>query len=256
MANPSAVLTLLESTAESGAGTSGVVQLDEGRTAALVYLRCTVGSVSVTLETSPDGTNGWRSVLQLAGGVLQAGTSSVTVERAVDDLDGYLRATWPDGTDATFEITAVGHQLLTRRSELYAKLAKSICDETEQQHPGIVARALIVATDVCVGPLGAFRDIDCMIRKFGIAGGPLGEVELTLDYYLVPRSITDAVASIAALIVLERHGFVGGGVDELVVAADKKARDWLVSVGDGNSAGAAAGGGSTQWRWSIPTERR
>jgi hypothetical protein len=200
MANPSDTLTLHALGEETGAGEGGAVNLrsDEvERTAAYVRLRITEDTVPfpLAIETSTDGSTGWRKIDQLMGG------SSARAEvLAVDDLDQYLRVTWPAATAGTFSCTAVAHQLLARRDDLYAKISRDICRETDEKEPGTVARALIEATDVVVGPLGAFRDIDCMIRLFGIAAGPLGEVELTLPYEQVPKSVVGAVASIAALI--------------------------------------------------------
>lgn len=250
MANPSAVLTLHALGAEVGAGSGTGQDIGAASTAALVSYRCTVGTApAITLETSPDGSSGWRTA-----GTLTARTTTLAEELALEGLSRYLRASWPAATAATFEATAVGHQLLARRNDLYAKLSRAVCDETEQQEPGIIARALIEATDAAVGPYGAFRDIDCMISKFGISAGPLAEVELTLDFSQVPRSIVGAVASIAALIVLQRHGFVGGGVDELVVAADTAARAWLLGAASSGSSGAA--GGSRPWQWTVQLARR
>lgn len=256
MANPSSEFTLHALGAESGAGSGTGVDLrsDEvERTAAYVRLRVTGATVPfpLTLETSADNSTGWRPVGQMFGG-----GSPVAEVLAVDDCDRYLRVGWPAGTTGTFSATAVGHQLLARRDDLYAKLDREICRETDEKEPGTVARALIEATDVAVGPLGAFRDIDCMIRLFGIAAGPLGEVELTLPYEQVPKSVVGAVASIAAKFVLLRHGFVGGGVDELVVAADAEARAWLLGVGNKATAAGVPTGVPVPQQWTIPMFRR
>lgn len=250
MANPTDLLTLHALGAEVGQGSGASSDIEAVRSAALVQLRVTAGTAQVTVETSTDGSTNWRTA-----GTLTPRTTTLTEELAVDGLAQHLRCSWPAGTAGTFEVTAVGHQLLVNRGDLYAKLARSTCDETEQAEPGIVARALIEATDVAVGPLGAWHDIDCLILAFGIAAGPLGEVELTLAFDQVPLSIRAAVASIAALIVLERHGFVGGGVDELVIAADARAREWLVAAGSKSSASSTAPPAQTT-RWTIPTLRR
>lgn len=247
MANPSDTLTLHASGAESGAGQGTAVDIESVRSAALITLETAdTANLQVSIETSADGSSAWKHV---------ASMTPDDTEIAVAGLSRYIRATWGSTTDATFEVTAIAHQLLARPVDLYAKLSRKICDAIDAEEPGTVARSLIEATDVVVGPLGAFRDIDCMITHFGLSAGPIGEVELTLDFKDVPLSIVGAVANIARLLVLQRHGFVGGGVDELAVAADKQAREWLLGIG-ASGGGSALGGVASGWRWSIPTARR
>jgi hypothetical protein len=252
MANPTDSLELHAMGAESGAGASSGEDITAVRSAALVQLRVATGTASATVQTSSDGST-WRDVATLG-----PRTNTLTEELAVDALARYLRVSWPASTAGTFEVAAVAHQLLARRIDLYAKLERRICEETEQLEPGIVARALIEATDVAVGPLGAFRSIDCMLgviagthTNTSPATSPLGAFGLQIPFSALPLSVVGAVASIAALIVLNRHGFVGGGIDEAIVEADKAAREWLIGVGEKSSAQA-----TPLWRWEFQHARR
>ena len=207
MANPSDTLELRALAAASGAGSSSAVDIGAGRSAAFFTLRATVATaaLSVQVQTSGDGSTGWHDV----GESIAIGTTPGfpdPVRIAIDRLERYVRVTWPANTNATFEVTAVAHQLFAARADLYAKLDRAICTRAEQKERGVVARSLIEATDVALDLLG---------------------VGYTPPFTKLPESVVGAVAAIARLTVLEVHGFVGGGIDELAINGDQRARESL-----------------------------
>jgi hypothetical protein len=207
MANP-VTLELRASATASGAGTGTAVDMGLRRTAALVTVRATVvgAELKATIQTSPDGSTGWRQVAAMPA-LPAVGVS----KRVLDGLDRYLRVVWPAGTDATFEAAAEAHQLYAEREDLLDSLSAELMERADRKHPGAVARALLNATGRAASALA-----------------PIHAMPLTT----VPLELKDAVTSLAALQVLVQNGLAGGGIDELVASRAEHARLWLKQVAE------------------------
>lgn len=205
MANP-ATLTLHASGAESGAGLGAAVDLGTDRTAALLTLRGTVigAELNVTLQTSPDGSTGWRTIATLSP---MAAVGAV--KRAIDQLERYVRCTWPAPTNATFELVAEAHQLYATNDDLLDSLGQELIDRAETKRKGARARALIKGTAAVASALT-----------------PIYPMPLTT----IPADVADAAGSLAALILLTQNGLAGGGIDALVSQRAEAARLWLKEV--------------------------
>ena len=207
MANPT-TLTLHASGAESGAGSGDAVDVGAARSAAILSLRATVvtAELRVAVQTSPDGSTGWRQVCSLPA-LMSAGRT----ERAVDELERYVRATWPAGTDATFELLAEAHQLYATRSDLLDSLSAEILQRADSKRPGAVARALLNASS-----------------RVASALKPIYPMPLTT----IPLVVKDNTGALAALQVLTLNGLAGGGIDALVQQRAEAARLWLKAVAE------------------------
>jgi len=203
MANPLAI-SLHDSGAESaGAGAGDAVDLEELRSAAKLVLRVTAcsGTLSTTVQTSPDGSTGWRTVR-----LLDNATSIGVWRYALDDLERYLRVIWTVGTSATFALAGEAHQLYAEPHDLAGKISDLVIERARQDNPDLRADALIKASDEMQSALA---------------------VHYTLPIATLPEIIRDKTGDLAAYKLLARIGFVGGGTDEIVLKAYDEALAWV-----------------------------
>ena len=198
---------LLEALA-SGSGTA--IDIGSGRTAAEIELRCTAcsGSFTASIETSPDGTTGWRLVKKL-----DALNGPEVKYYVLGKLDRWVRVTWvlSAAGSATFEVFGTAHQLYAEVRHL--ALTKEALERAERREPGKVVRSLIEATG-----------------EAEIALGSKNDTPLTA----VPVALRGHVASIAQLLIIVGNN-QGAGVDELIAKSCDESRKWLKGLRSGGN---------------------
>jgi hypothetical protein len=154
MANPRYV-TLRSVTSSTGSGASAAFHVDSditdpraNRTAGrftLNVMSVSAGSLSVSIETSPDNTN-FRHVDYFPP-VNQAGGS---VDQAFAKLDSYVRVRWvlEAGASAVFGVTGLAHQLYFPPEAInsIAFPEKVNIDHEREAPPNVVADCSIVGT--------------------------------------------------------------------------------------------------------------
>src|SRR5690348_6695707 len=108
MADAAQITVLAIGAVSAGTGTGAAVDLGERRTAAEIALRITAATAALatTLETSADGSTGWREVLRM-----DTVQEPALLRYAVDSLDRYVRVTWDAAAATTFGLDARAHQL-------------------------------------------------------------------------------------------------------------------------------------------------
>lgn len=115
----SAAVSLLASSARTTTGSGAAVDLAE-KTTCVLYLDVTAvsgtGTLTVTVQTSPNGTSGWTTVSPSAG---SSGSTVFTAASAVGlqkvtfpDCSQYVRASWSITGGATFTFSVLGTALL------------------------------------------------------------------------------------------------------------------------------------------------
>lgn len=191
-----------------GPGTGAGVDLGALHSAVILLFRVTAntGSLSVTLETSPDGATGWR-VVKLIDTTNQG---SYVKRFAFDQLDRWVRVTWnAEGASATFSVTGESHQLYVERYDLGGKIEAEVLERADQEHEDIVPRALIAAS----------AEMETSLA-----------VQHPMPLSSVPEIVRDKTGDIAVYKILGRVGYAGGGIDALVVEAHTLALDWCEKV--------------------------
>ena len=207
MANPLAI-TLHALGIESSSGQSAAVDIEAIRSAARLTLTITAvvgGAPTITLETSPDGTTGWRHV----GGFTALGAAA-SEERSFDQCDRYLRVAWTVGTSATFSVAGDAHQLFVQRADVEAEIGESALSEVEGND---YANALIKAS--------------CDIED-ALAGAYVP------PFSAIPLSVRQRGGAIAAFRALKQRGFdPDNPADALVLKGNDDAMSWLARVARG-----------------------
>lgn len=216
MADVAAITVQALGEVSAGSFTGDAVDLGERRTA--LKARCRVTDCSATfrvaLETSDNGTDGWRE----AGVVLQFANKPLLRQHPLDGLDRYVRAVGEAVADTTFELTGEAHQLYADRADLALELSADMLARLEAAEPGAVARALIAATAEMESALA---------------------VQHPLPLTTVPQIVRDKTAAIAAYAAMKRlisasQGAVCSGPSAdtitLVTSAHKHALEWLVEA--------------------------
>ncbi len=212
MADVAAITVQALGEVAAGAFTGTAVDLGERRTAAKLRCRVTActGTFKVSLQTSDDGSTGWRD----AGLVAQL-TKPALKQHAIEGLDRYVRVSGTTADATTFELTAEAHQLYADVSDLTLKLSTDLIMRIDNAEPGAVARALIAAT----------ADMESALA-----------VQHPLPLTTVPEIVRDKTADLAAYRALARlitaaQGLMCNGPSEqtLAVATEnqKAANAWL-----------------------------
>ena len=204
----SLAVPLLALGAQSGSGSGAAVDIGETRSSVKLSLTITaiVGTLTVSIETSPDGLTGWRQI-----GAFDAATAIGRQRYAFDECDRYVRATWATGTNATFSVAGAAHLLFARRSDI----------TSAQMRPEALA-----SIDVRVLA-------DCLIKASGIAEPEISTANpLPLTQW--PEEVTSACAAIAVYYAMRHRGFnPEGGADPLIVKDSDDAKKWFRAVARG-----------------------
>lgn len=209
MANATAItLRALSAAAENGEGDT--VDIGESRSAATVNVAVaaitgTNARLDVSLQTSPDGTSGWRVVAKV--GQLH---DARRIERAFIGLDRFVRVVWSltSGAEATFSADGEAHTVYANRADL--KCSSETIARAQDADPDAVARALILMSSAAESEL-------------------VTAVGLALTKW--PGVLRSHVANMAAYELGMRGGFQGAGIDEFLVKAHDDAMSWLKRVG-------------------------
>ena len=210
MANPSDTLELHELGSESSSGSGDAVDLGELRSAARLALEVTeiTGALTVTLETSANGSSGWRSVDSWP-----VATETGKVERAFVGCSRYVRISWAfggGGQSAAFAVTGEGHQVYFSESDVTS---------------GAIAR-------------GALAEISKHVMAFAILAGS-DDIEnalasaYTMPIVKWPPSVSQRGAEIAAWVALKQRGTQTDGPDLFVKDAHDQAQSWLNRIAAG-----------------------
>jgi len=202
MANALAVI-LHAFGAESGSGSGPDRDIEPLRTAAELTLSAqqVVGTLAVTLQTSPDGTS-WRNL-----GTFDAITASSGAQtKSFFGCDRHLRVTWPSGTSAVFSVAGQAHTVFATRQDLrLAMPARQLSEASDE----LIAEALIKGS----------ADVEDALLNVG--DGPITEWS---------PSVRVRAAAIAAYHIMLSPGFAGAGIDELVVKGWDDAQKWLTRI--------------------------
>ena len=197
--------------AETASGSGAAVDIGELRSAAKLHLRVTASTVAagvslvVTLETSPDGTTGWRAVASF-----DPTTSVVRAERVFDELERFIRVSWTmsGGDSFTFSVSGKAHVLLaTWQDVITSTLPLQALEELPIETR---AKNLLIATEM------AYEEI-----------GPAYPPPLT-DW---SESVRGYTATIAASLMMTFRGVAPEGVDEMIFEQSKAAMSALKRIG-------------------------
>lgn len=200
-------VTLHASGTELSSGTGSAVDVGPLRTLLAGMIRVTAkagpGQAEFALETSPDGSTGWRPVRDL--GVL---SDIGRLEFHADECERFVRVRWvlASLTSATFSVTADAHVLYAKRADLGLSFREKAL-ETEDAEK--LAKQLLSATS----------DIDDALN-----------VNYPLPMTSWPPSITQRCADIGAWRVLKSIGFQPEGSDEVIRLGFEDATKWLEKV--------------------------
>ena len=122
----SAAVSLLSSSARSGSGSGSAVDLVE-KTTAILYLdltAITAGSLTITIQTSPNGTSGWTTVSPgngAGGSTVFTAASAVGLQKVTfPGCSQYVRASWSvsGGGTATFAVTGSAYLVFSTPADL------------------------------------------------------------------------------------------------------------------------------------------
>jgi hypothetical protein len=122
----SAAVSLLSSSARSGSGSGSAVDLVE-KTTAILYLdvtAITAGALTVTMQTSPNGTSGWTTVSPgdgAGGSLVFTAASAVGLQKVIfPGCSQYVRASWSvsGGGTATFAVTGSAYLVFSTPADL------------------------------------------------------------------------------------------------------------------------------------------
>lgn len=185
-------------------GSGDAEEIGALRSAVDLYLLATEVAAGTQLElvveTSPDGSTGWRRIgaLVATGPSRQRGT--------YDGCEAYVRVSWNLSGDCTFQVVGQAHTLYAQPEDLQDALPN---DVYEQADASVLVRSLIKATSHVAHRVG-------------------GAHPLPLTAWT--PALVEATASMAAFYVLKKHQLEGGGVEELVKSAYAQAIEWLKEV--------------------------
>lgn len=210
MANPVAI-ALHELGEEPGAWTSQAVDLLDAETAIqrsgarleLVVAAVAAGGLVVTVETSPDGSTGWRTV-----DAFELVTTAGTHELALHGLQRFMRAR--SSSSGTFALTGHAHQLFVAEPDIYAEVRREAFEGRVSRHE--IADALLKAS---------------------------GDVEDALNSAYTPPiiavgdTVRQRAAAIAAARLLRARGVDPEGTDEELFQNAARAEAWLYRVSQG-----------------------
>jgi phage gp36-like protein len=201
-------VTLQALAEQTASGEGGAIDIGALRTLLVGAIRVTAktgsGNVAFELETSPDGTNGWRAVRGL-GSLIGVGR----LEFHVDECERFVRVKWTLAgiTAATFSVAAEAHVLYAKRRDL-ALL-------------GIQEGALDDATveKLAANLLSATSDVDDALNTI-----------YTLPLTTWPSSLKQRASDIATWRVMKAIGFQPQGSDEVIRLSFEDAVKWLEKV--------------------------
>lgn len=192
---------------EVASGSGPVVDIGALRTACTLTLTVTEvtgDDLAVVVETSPDGSTGWRQV-----GAFSA-VPSVFADVETLHLMGcsqFLRVSWTLGTTATFAVSGKAHQLMASMADFRNEVPPALLDQVPVH---VVAYALIVAS----------TDAEDAISRTNPV--PLTEWS---------PSVVCRVGRIAAYHVLKYRGYDPESMDAEAIRGDMRdAIKWLQSV--------------------------
>jgi hypothetical protein len=157
----SAAVSLLSSSARSGSGSGSAVDLVE-KTTAILYLdvtAITAGALTVTVQTSPNGTSGWTTVSPgdgAGGSLVFTAASAVGLQKVTfPGCSQYVRASWSvsGGGTATFAVTGSAYLVFSTPADLLSLglRAEALSDVSHAVLDGHLRRA----TDEIVSSLAA-----------------------------------------------------------------------------------------------------
>lgn len=212
MANPLAIV-LHALAAETASGQSAAVDMGVSRAAAKLALELTAiagttPALTVSLQTSADGTTGWRTVDSWA-----ALSAVDKAWQSFADLSRYVRVSWALagsglGLSATFKVEGDAHQLYLQAGDVTSTElpAKAIASVPKT----VVANALIVASA---------DGETAMASSFTLPIVSMKSVDMT-----------QRLAAIAAFHIMKFRGFQPQGSDELIVDGKTNADAWLMRI--------------------------
>lgn len=219
MASSTAV-SLLASSARTTTGSGAAVDLAE-KTTCVLYLDVTAvsgtGTLTVTVQTSPNGTSGWTTVSPSAGSsgstVFTAASAAGLQKVTFPDCSQYVRASWAITGGATFTFAVTGTALL--RFATVADMARL----------GVRSEAL---SDVSA----ADKDASC--------GRATDEIVSALDAqeYKGPFTswgddVRGTAATLAGYYALLVRGFKPADAADPIIQAVADARSWVDLVAKG-----------------------
>ena len=157
----SAAVSLLSSSARSGSGSGSAVDLVE-KTTVILYLdltAITAGSLTVTIQTSPNGTSGRTTVSPgngARGSLVFTAASAVGLQKVTfPGCSQYVRASWSvsGGGTATFAVTGSAYLVFSTPTDLLSLglRAEALSDVSHAVLDGHLRRA----TDEIVSSLAA-----------------------------------------------------------------------------------------------------
>lgn len=201
-------ITLHALGAEASDDSGSAVDIGALRSAVLLTLTVTAitsGTTTVYVDTSPDGSTGWRQV-----GSFDAVTAIGQQTHAFDQCGRYVRARWDLDASTTFSIAGEAHQVYATRGDLTGALNDAAIASVNTR---IVAKALI---DASVDAEDAIANS----RPMPLTSWPL--------------SVSRRVAAIAVYLLMHHRGFrANEGIDELIVKNHDDAQAWLRRISDG-----------------------
>ncbi len=205
MANAAAITLRASSSAVTGTGDA--VDLGVARSAAKLTLTVSAasGMLRVFLDTSPDGSTGWRAV-----DLIGEADAPASFERSFVGLERYVRVRFTVTTSATFGCEGDAYSVYATKRDLGARSAATIIDRATRMDEDAVAIALIDASSAAESE---------MVTAHGL---PLSEW---------PAVIKRNVAAMALYYLASMGGAQGAGIDELVVKNHDDAVSWFKRVG-------------------------
>lgn len=219
MANPLSI-TPRALAAATGSGNGSSVDLSASvpvcvRSGATLTLEVTAvddpaTKVTVSLQTSADGSTNWRTVDSWPA----QGVGSV--EQSFADLNKFCRVSWAatgtSGTPTTtFVVAGDAHQLFLDTTDI-----------TSAQLPA-KALASVAKTVIAKAMISASGDAeDSMASSY------------TLPIVAWSDSVSQRCAQIASFQIMSFRGFQPNGTDELIVKANDDAQGWLKRVAAGS----------------------
>lgn len=200
-------IELLALAQQTGDGTGPAIAIGDLRSAVDLDLTVTViasGEIEVYVQTSPDGSTGWRTVGTF-GKVAAAGKLRGTF----DGCDAWVRAGWDLAGNTTFKVAGKAYTVYAKREDLQDALPDDVYTQADEKDPGRIARMLIKGTSHVAHRVGGAH--------------PLPLTEWT-------PALVEATACMSAYYVLRKHQLEAGGVELLVAEARAEAIEWLKEV--------------------------
>lgn len=207
-------MTLHDSGAETASASGDAVDIGAYRNAIRLLVRVTAlsgttPSVICRLQTSPDGTTGWRTIAT-ATKLSAIGKTRLTAL----ECEQFVRLDWTIGGSAdpgvTFSVAGEAHTVFANRDDI----------ESGELKPEAIAN---VEADVINE---ALIDASCDAED-ALAASNAAPITAW------PDSLSRRVAAIASFQIMKQRGFRPSGFDELIVKAHNDAVKWLKDVGAG-----------------------